>query len=109
MVPNRRRSTTAGPRALLVVGLALGLAPGLTLADHENSAPPSLSIVAQLSLAPASPRYPGDAVTMLASADPAVPGVAYQFLWDGAIQETTQTLYVYRRPVEPSDDDPSAD
>jgi hypothetical protein len=80
---------------------------------------------------------------MRASADPAVPGTVYQFLWDetiiqpwsaavscpwvlpqaigphritlqlrlpnGTIQETTQTLYVYRRPVEPSNDDPSAD
>jgi len=83
---SHRYSTTANPWApLLLLGLAIGLAPRLALADSEPSAPASSSIAVHLSLTPAPPRYPGDAVTMIASADPAVPGVAYQFLWDDSI------------------------
>lgn len=143
MTLSHRYATTATPWALLLLSLAIGLAPRLALADDEPSAPASSSIAGHLSLTPAPPRYPGDAVTMRASADPAAPGMAYQFLWDeaiiqpwsasptcrwvlpeaigehrltvqvrmldGAIQEATKTVYIYRRPIVPSDDDPTPD
>lgn len=140
---NHRHCTTAGPRLLVVVSLIFSVAPRQLMANVIPSASPGSALAVDLFLTADSAWYPGYAVTVSVSTDPALPETAYQFLWDdtiiqpwstspsyrwvlpeaigehrltvqvrtldGAIQEATQTVYVYRRPIVPSNDDPSAD